>query len=395
MTEKVFMSDETHATLDQAIAAVRAGHRDDAIRMLRQIVADDPFNADAWVWLGGIASDPREQRSALEQALTVAPQNQRAQQGLNWLRQNHPAIFDTPVDTRPSVQRTTPSYTQTAAYEHQSEPAEPSRASIYEAPAQARVAPYEAPTQAMPTYQAQAEVSNQALPRYQTQADARTQAMPTYQAQADAADTGYTHQTDRMTAFTPLRSTTVDAGRTDRMATVSPPTPAGAVVYRRSPGAEFARWLVLLTWIFSFGMVTTFAALIWAFPNNFQSATQPLLSIFGFRWIPADVEPTRLGTAIGLSVLAVVALMIILGLLFRGRWAWSINALIATIGMFGAAGLVALAATGQTPFSAGGFSLTTLPEQILGGLLAFTVIFFLLSLGSRRAFFRRQVGQPR
>jgi tetratricopeptide (TPR) repeat protein len=382
MTEKASMNDETHATFDQAIAAARAGRRDEAARMLRQVVAANPFHADAWVWLGGLSSDPREQRSALEQALTIAPENQRAQQGLAWLRQTHPQIFDAPLETRALEPRTTSSYDPPVAssyapsvapsYEQQaqqlaSESPPDSRASIYELPAQSNVPTYDAPTRPMPTYQAQASP---------------VAAQPS-------------QQTDRMSAFTPLSSTVVDHGRTDRMQTVPPPA-AVQVQYRRSPLASFARWLLVLTWIFSFGAIATFAALIWAFPNSFESALRPILAIFSLRMVAADVDATRLGTAITLSAIAVVDLMMILGLLFRGRWSWAINLLLATLMLLGVPALVAAAfglPGAPLPFVQDGFSIDSLPDQILSGLFAFTVVFFILSLASRRAFFRRQGGQ--
>jgi hypothetical protein len=394
MTEKAFMSDETHATLDQAIAAARAGHRDEAAGMLRRIVGANPFNADAWVWLGGLASDPKEQRSALEQALAIAPDNQRAQQGLAWLRQTQPEIFAAPVETRPAQQRTTPSYEQraTPSYEQQTQqaiaPAQESRAAIYDVPTSSSAATYEVPAQSR-TY------------------DAPTQAVPAYQAQASTAPALPVQQTDRMSTFTPLSTTSVDHGRTDRMATVPPP-PAAApqVVYRRSPFAGFARWMVLLTWIFSFGAIATFAALIWAFPGSFAAALRPVLAIFNLRLVEADIDATRLGTAITLSALAVVDLMMILGLLFRGRWSWVINALLATLILLGTVVLVAFDAAAINPFAAidpafaamepfrsPGFTLGNLAEQIFGGLLGFSVLFFIFSLASRRAFFRRRVEQ--
>jgi hypothetical protein len=197
-----------------------------------------------------------------------------------------------------------------------------------------------------------------------------------------------------MSAFTPLSATTVDHSRTDRMQTVPPPAavPAAQPQYRRSPFASFARWLLVLTWIFSFGAIATFAALIWAFPNSFEAALRPILAIFNLRLVEADIAATRLGTAIALSGIAVVDLMMVLGLLFRGRWSWVINLLIATSTLLGAAALFGLAYAGLTPFTTDGFSFNDLPEQILTGLLAFTVVFFILSLASRRAFFRRRVG---
>ena len=71
--------------LQDAIIAARAGQREEAQTLLQEIVAEDPTNVDAWVWLGGVEVDPAAQYRALERAVALDPQNQRAKQGLEWL----------------------------------------------------------------------------------------------------------------------------------------------------------------------------------------------------------------------------------------------------------------------------------------------------------------------
>jgi hypothetical protein len=87
------MVDLRRTRLTQAISAARAGRRAEAYQILQGIVADDPTYTDAWLWLGGVASEPAERRGALEQALALDPANQRAHQGIAWLRNRYPLLF--------------------------------------------------------------------------------------------------------------------------------------------------------------------------------------------------------------------------------------------------------------------------------------------------------------
>jgi tetratricopeptide (TPR) repeat protein len=86
------MTERIPQRLDDAVAAARAGQREQAHTLLQDIVRDDPNNADAWVWLGGVEADPAAQYRALEHAVALDPGNQRAREGLRWLDQKHPDL---------------------------------------------------------------------------------------------------------------------------------------------------------------------------------------------------------------------------------------------------------------------------------------------------------------
>src|SRR5688500_4864056 len=90
------MVDLRQTRLTHAIAVARAGRRAEAYQILQGIVADDPTYTDAWLWLGGVAAEPAERRGALEQVLALDPANQRAHQGIAWLRNRYPLIFVEP-----------------------------------------------------------------------------------------------------------------------------------------------------------------------------------------------------------------------------------------------------------------------------------------------------------
>lgn len=377
MTEREPMSNNTNTSLADAIAAARAGRRDEATRMLRQLVSADPFNVDAWVWLGGIATEPHEQRSALEHAVSIAPHNQRAQQGLAWLRQSQPELFSETTAT--ATDRTT---TSRGNDEH--------GAAIYQVPDQPQPRLNEAATQAFATpAQPQPRLNEAATQVYAV--PARSQPEPTYAQSQVAAQPS---RTDRMSTLPstsyqePARATQYDSvGYTDRMA-VAPPPPAVAAsepAERYDSHGNISRWLLLLIWLFSFGAVATVAALIIIDPTRFESLVQPLLAQFGLRLIPADIQTTAFVTSIVLIAVAVIDAMVILGMLLRGRWSWVINLLVA---LLVTAGTVALAVTYFTLVPS---LLTSGVQLALGVLGAFTLIYLILSFTSRRAFFRRPV----
>lgn len=384
MTEREPMSNNTNTSLADAIAAARAGRRDEATRMLRQLVSADPFNVDAWVWLGGIATEPQEQRSALEHAVSIAPHNQRAQQGLAWLRQSHPELFSETV--APRTERATPSYQQSATTITADD--QPGGAAIYEVPDRPR--PNEAATQAFALPAGPQPRPNEAA----TQAyavPARTEPEPVY---AQSQFVAPPSQTDRMTAVPsttyqqPARPAQYDSvGYTDRMAVAPPAVAASEPAERYDGRGNISRWLLLLIWLFSFGAVATVAALTIMDPSRFEGLVQPLLAQFGLRLIPSDIQMTAFVTSIVLIAVAILDAMVILGLLLRGRWAWVVNLLVA---LLVTTGTIVLAAT---YFALVPQMLTPGVQVALGSLGVFTLIYLVLSLTSRRAFFRRPVQQ--
>lgn len=114
------------SNLEVAIGAVRAGQRNRAFRLLRQIIEANPQSKEAelaWIWISAVVNDPERKRQALEAALVLNPNNQTAQLGLRKLAQlsppheasqerflqpapqREPAARDTATEPAPAVER--------------------------------------------------------------------------------------------------------------------------------------------------------------------------------------------------------------------------------------------------------------------------------------------------
>lgn len=68
--------------LSDGFAALRAGERERAFRLLAQAVRRDPNSERAWLLLAGALTDVAQQRTCLERALQINPQNEMARRGL-------------------------------------------------------------------------------------------------------------------------------------------------------------------------------------------------------------------------------------------------------------------------------------------------------------------------
>jgi len=73
----------------RGIAAARGGQRRVAAGLLTRSVQLDPQNERAWLWLGGVLDDPRQQAFCLEAALKINPENEHARRGLTLLRERN------------------------------------------------------------------------------------------------------------------------------------------------------------------------------------------------------------------------------------------------------------------------------------------------------------------
>jgi hypothetical protein len=71
--------------LREVSACVRRGETTTARRMLREVLATDPANAQAWTMLGYIARTTPQRRAALRRALDLTPDNKRLQTALREL----------------------------------------------------------------------------------------------------------------------------------------------------------------------------------------------------------------------------------------------------------------------------------------------------------------------
>lgn len=71
----------------EGISAYRAGHKEEARTLLLRAVEIDQYNEQAWLWLSAVVESPEEQRTCLENVLTINPNSDRARQGIDMLDQ--------------------------------------------------------------------------------------------------------------------------------------------------------------------------------------------------------------------------------------------------------------------------------------------------------------------
>lgn len=64
---------EFTSLLSQAVQAARSGRRDQALQMLLDLVEQDPYNAQAWIYLSQLVEDKEDQLIAIENALALLP----------------------------------------------------------------------------------------------------------------------------------------------------------------------------------------------------------------------------------------------------------------------------------------------------------------------------------
>jgi tetratricopeptide (TPR) repeat protein len=83
------MSDIERAQwLYEGALALSEGRREEARRLLMQVIERDEQNEQAWLWLSGAVEDPADQQIALENVLAINPNNSAARAGLEWLREH-------------------------------------------------------------------------------------------------------------------------------------------------------------------------------------------------------------------------------------------------------------------------------------------------------------------
>jgi hypothetical protein len=71
--------------LREGVNALKAGRRDEARALLLRAVELDQYNEEAWLWLSGVLDSLDDQRTALENVLSISPGNERARQGLDYI----------------------------------------------------------------------------------------------------------------------------------------------------------------------------------------------------------------------------------------------------------------------------------------------------------------------
>ena len=81
----------TNALLKQGIAALKAGQKTEACRLLKQVVEQDKDNEAAWLWLSGAMDTDHERIRCLRETLRINPNNEHARHGLEKLESKVPA----------------------------------------------------------------------------------------------------------------------------------------------------------------------------------------------------------------------------------------------------------------------------------------------------------------
>ena len=72
-------------SLKLAAKAIQEGDRQQARRLLKELLSTDPNNEEAWLCVSLTTDDVGQQRQCLERVLAINPDNAQAQRGLNKL----------------------------------------------------------------------------------------------------------------------------------------------------------------------------------------------------------------------------------------------------------------------------------------------------------------------
>lgn len=99
------MSANVEAMVREGISAVKAGNKEEGRALLMKAVELDPYNEEGWLWLSGVVDSPEDQRTCLENVLSINPNNDRARQGIAYLSGTPPS--STPSTMPPAPAPTT------------------------------------------------------------------------------------------------------------------------------------------------------------------------------------------------------------------------------------------------------------------------------------------------
>lgn len=100
------MSSNNHdALLRQAAEAMRAGNKEDALKLVVQVLEDDENNVKALTLAYRLVDDPQEKIELLEKILEVDPGNTRVQEALNKLTGGRKRASDDDEEVAPGISR--------------------------------------------------------------------------------------------------------------------------------------------------------------------------------------------------------------------------------------------------------------------------------------------------
>ncbi|MFO7683856.1 MAG: hypothetical protein R6X34_27820 [Chloroflexota bacterium] len=96
------MTPNSDNRLEQGIAALKAGQRDEARQLLLQLVEAEEHNEQAWLWLSGAVDTDEERRICLENVLALNPNQQTAKYGLEKLGSGGETAVPAPSPSPPT-----------------------------------------------------------------------------------------------------------------------------------------------------------------------------------------------------------------------------------------------------------------------------------------------------
>lgn len=92
------------ATLQEAIAAIRANQPARAYQLLANILRQDQTNEQAWLWMSAVVDTDEAKAMCLEKVLALNPQNAAARHGLSALRSHLGPVPATPQSEQKTVE---------------------------------------------------------------------------------------------------------------------------------------------------------------------------------------------------------------------------------------------------------------------------------------------------
>lgn len=111
--------------LSQAISLIKAGDKQAAFPILRQLIQEEPNNEQVWLWMFACTDRPEQKRYCLQKALEINPNNNDARKALEKLSGNVPP--PAPIEPAQSKVQQSPVYQQLPAARPQARTSQPAR----------------------------------------------------------------------------------------------------------------------------------------------------------------------------------------------------------------------------------------------------------------------------
>lgn len=102
---------KAYTLFQQAIQVMKRGDREQARKLMRQSLIENPKYAPAWLWMSGLVDDIVQQRECLERTLELDPNNQRAREGIEILKMQE-LIASMSQQDKKAIKQTGPHQTQ-------------------------------------------------------------------------------------------------------------------------------------------------------------------------------------------------------------------------------------------------------------------------------------------